>query len=164
MGRPSRTFAILAAISLGMCVVIVALCLDGVRRNFNTYDLQSNDPRFAALYPSFGPQGIWIRKFSPDTGVLHEEWQLMGFGYRRSIANLYYTDTSYGSIVIRETRVPLWFLVAATLSLPAWFTIATIRYHRRNKPGHCPTCGYDLRATPDRCPECGTASPTAAAR
>ena len=51
-------------------------------------------------------------------------------------------------------RVPHVYLLAATMLYPL---LRLIRYFRRRpRPGHCPTCGYDLRASPARCPECGT--------
>jgi hypothetical protein len=55
--------------------------------------------------------------------------------------------------------LPMW-LVAVLTALPP---LAFYFRHRRQIPGLCPACGYDLRATPGKCPECGRGSVAAAA-
>ncbi len=47
--------------------------------------------------------------------------------------------------------IPLWILAVAFAVLP----VAWKRSRRRDVPGLCQFCGYDLRATPERCPERG---------
>ncbi len=59
------------------------------------------------------------------------------------------------------TNVPLWYLVAAavTVNVIAWLVIPGARQRERERRirfGHCPECDYDLRESPNRCPECGT--------
>jgi hypothetical protein len=61
----------------------------------------------------------------------------------------------HGNRPWRQLYLPHWLMTLAT-GLPVAFALfMLIRRKYRRRPGHCPTCGYDLRATPDRCPECG---------
>jgi len=51
-----------------------------------------------------------------------------------------------------EIHVPFWFLAAITSLLP----LAWINWKRKQKPGHCRNCYYDLTGnTSGVCPECG---------
>lgn len=56
-------------------------------------------------------------------------------------------------LVSRNVVVPHWFLCAVFALIPA-FQLHRL-FVRKQQPGMCSKCGYDLRATPDRCPECG---------
>ena len=53
--------------------------------------------------------------------------------------------------------VPYWIIFVLTAILPALWLYRRIRY--RKKPGHCPSCGYNLKGTIEagrtECPECG---------
>jgi hypothetical protein len=51
-----------------------------------------------------------------------------------------------------EFNLPYWAVLAFTTPGLTWIVV---RSRRRDVPGLCRVCGYDLRATPDRCPECG---------
>lgn len=79
-------------------------------------------------------------------------WSFAGFRWVDSHMNL---RPGAITIVIQGLRIPDWGLVLASLILPGAWLIRS-RSRRRNPPGLCRRCGYDLRATPDRCPECGT--------
>ena len=79
---------------------------------------------------------------SPLTGPT-KGWSHLAFAYH---------STPIGYYIERDVVVPIWFVFAAAMILPA----ARFRCrHRKLGAGFCSTCGYDLRATPDRCPECG---------
>ena len=77
-----------------------------------------------------------------------EWWQGMGFGYAEGVTE--------GGNVIRQWRVPLWFIVLCSGGLPVAKAVSYMRRRRWAARGRCSRCGYDLRATPERCPECGT--------
>ena len=58
----------------------------------------------------------------------------------------------------REAVVcPLWIIFATTFFLPTIWLLKKLS-RRGFRPSFCRKCGYDLRATPDRCPECGMAT------
>jgi hypothetical protein len=81
---------------------------------------------------------------------------------RFSFAGFEYGDTDYVDnwgdshfpVLSREAAVPLWFVMIVFGTWPIVKLVRIVR-HRRDVPGHCRRCGYDLRATPERCPECG---------
>jgi hypothetical protein len=52
-------------------------------------------------------------------------------------------------------HIPAW----VPLLLSAVFPLRRLARLRKERPGLCRSCGYDLRATPDRCPECGAVPP-----
>jgi len=61
-------------------------------------------------------------------------------------------ESGYDLLYARLFAFPLW-VVFPVFSVPVLLAVRSLR--RRNRPGHCSKCGYDLRASPDRCPECG---------
>jgi hypothetical protein len=78
-------------------------------------------------------------------------WWRIGFGSvsGRSM------DLDPESVLWHSIAFPLWLPTVAFAILPClWLR----RSFRRRRPGHCPSCGYDLRASAGRCPECGTAA------
>jgi hypothetical protein len=99
------------------------------------------------------PPGV-IRRFA---GVeWHDSWIYVSSSYHRRRTTVSYSSGS-GMIVPGKTfSFPIWPLIALASLWPAMVVVQRVRMAKQFRPGHCPTCGYDLRATPHRCPECGT--------
>ena len=84
---------------------------------------------------------------SGELGLMEQEWS---DGVRRLRPMRILRTNLLGWLFV----VPHWFAALTFAVLPAYRLAQRVR--RRQPPGHCPDCGYDLRATPERCPECGT--------
>ena len=54
----------------------------------------------------------------------------------------------------QETGAMVTTLIGAGIT--AFFMVRNLRLRHTVKPGHCPTCAYDLRASKKKCPEGGT--------
>ena len=162
-----RLFTILSALSLLLFVAVAAMSIWTLNSSvviLRAWRGAAQPHSVAALVSGRGGVGI-VCVNDPlgdyDEGgwsVSHPPPQYGGVDWpqisRHSWAGFHFANTKIGPERIVGLCAPVWFLLPVLLALP----LLWLRHHRlrkRNRPGLCPTCGYDLRATPDRCPECG---------
>jgi len=119
-----------------------------VRRN-----LTQNDAAPIGLKRMAEPADALTDFQSKHTGDVN--WRFAGLGYigmdRRYINVSNMQAWQWGFKII---TLPGWLISLITV-IPPLLWLRRWRIYRRNRPGFCTVCGYDLRATPDRCPECG---------
>jgi len=87
----------------------------------------------------------------------HPHLSLKIMPYYAGWGDLFWCPQRLGTATVREFLIPFWipFLIAAAPTFLLWR--ADRRATRREREGHCPTCGYDRSGlAPDApCPECG---------
>jgi hypothetical protein len=162
-----RLFTVLSALSLLLCVAVVALWVRSYWEGYGLYYATRRPPAPVMTWGYAARGGLWVGRMEADyrrPGWTFERFPSppavsysnefppglrLGFGYiPRTVP-----QSMYGIVV------PLWFPSLAAAAAPAWYAIGVLRRRRRRlrqSKSLCPTCGYDLRATPGRCPECGT--------
>jgi hypothetical protein len=72
-----------------------------------------------------------------------------------------YTNDGRG-LTVRSVYVLLWPIVVVALGIGSPLLLSARRLARRNRPGLCPACGYDMKGLAEGagCPECGKAAAT----
>jgi hypothetical protein len=162
-----RLFNPAAAVSLGMMLAFVALCVRSYRRSDAVRVSGLPFARYLILYSGNGrvlfgvspasvfPTGLHYRsECDPEPIDARAAW-FDGWGFGAASEPAPYV------VAARWFWMPHWSLALLLgVSAGAWLRRATATC-ARNGPGLCATCRYDLRATPERCPECGTPVVTA---
>ena len=137
-----RLFNLLTALSLLLCVAVVALWVRSYFLGRGTEIIVGNRWRFVVTHHLVGGQ-TWV-----DNQPLLDIQPLLVPRPRFTVYFMVHTPLA----------------VALTGPLPLALAWARRRRGRRRRwrlaNGLCLRCGYDLRATPDRCPECGTVATT----
>ena len=133
-----RIFTVLAAISLLLFIALLALWAD------TGYLL--------------GSMGYRSTRFQIGTGYPTRHY-VVGVDSRTLHLGRNYFFGPPGAPRLSQSHLGISYLalLPAFAIMPTWWLLA---YRRRRmarlRPGHCPTCDYDLRASKERCPECGT--------
>ena len=184
-----RLLNLLTALSLLLCVVVVALW---VRSRQATDYVQWTDTRHFPGLASSGGRVILSYQFFPHgAGGNEAGW---GAGSRDGLywrppdpgdfntwadSRHYFAGFEWSPSAGRAppnrpfglrfttpttyvVAAPHWFVCAVASALPVWWLMHGRNRHRRSRQGLCARCGYDLRATPGRCPECGEVARPAA--
>ncbi|MCY2952121.1 MAG: hypothetical protein NTU53_09105 [Planctomycetota bacterium] len=180
-----RLFTIFAAISLLLCICLLALWLRSYRHLDDYKIWQIENDRLCELLSLRGGiqlarvecvsqwladdmlhanQGWHTFPTSPD-----DDWQLFagaGTADFRNYLGFRFASGRIGALAaVRfwSIRIPFWPLALLSAVLPTWWLCSMVRAWtrtRRLRLALCPTCAYDLRATPNQCPECGSPVPT----
>ena len=167
-----RIFTILSAVSLLLCVALVALWI--VDYGGNPSDLRV---RLVHIYGNWlagvGSGGLEIETFhkpsqpticpptSAEFNRSYRPWALPGVRFDA------FPSASGGAprmlvAVLFVWHAQYWLVTLVTGVLPVvWLGHLAWRYLRARRYvfGLCRKCGYDLRASTERCPECGTPVP-----
>jgi hypothetical protein len=92
---------------------------------------------------------IAAKVVEPHQGWSACEWELTGDG-------LHVRDWSGDEKPANAWDEVVPYSLIVTVACGWLFVAWMIGRRKRQQPGLCPSCGYDLRGSPDRCPECGS--------
>jgi hypothetical protein len=180
-----RLLNLVTALSLLLCVAVVALWIPSYRKGFTAgavtfwpnragygggavaaeltsgavvvegFLLSKSEPNFEGTWP-----GIHLERSDPghpfDDFLFRRAWRGRIAGFGVIDDRLTIPPPEVDDLRVVGVCVPAWFATAALAALPVTRFVRAQRSRRRRSLGLCPKCGYDLRATPERCPECGT--------
>lgn len=141
-------------IVLGVALLLVALpaCLFSVAWSWNVaIPGGHNAHRLAIEHGKLVVQKVTYNTPPPSTAP---DWKVrFDPGVSIQYAHMYRAPRPWGRSW-QSTHYPFSVFVA----IAAFASIGFAYYHKKQPPGHCPECGYDLAGSTDQCPECGHAA------